>query len=161
MQGAMHQLMLEKTLTAHSLSYESHLSHDNLPGDTQSAILSKIQLDEEMNRKDLLRAIVELLQVNTSNSNAPFFSRTNRTFCPILSPVWFVENLPIVRGPFSRSMSATTYGLSFSKPLGGYRMIVYVAIFPFLEKCVSSNLPWHRGQLVAENISDQPHFGHW
>ncbi len=101
------------------------------------------------------------VQVNTSNSNAPFFSRTNRTFCPILSSVWFVEILPIVRGPFSRSMSATTYGLSFSNPLGGYRMIVYVAIFPFSEKRVSLSSPSHRGQPMARNISRQPHFGHW
>jgi hypothetical protein len=63
MRGGMHQPMLEKTLTSCSLAFTSHLSHDNLPGDTQSALLVRMQLGEEVNRKDLLRAIVELHQI--------------------------------------------------------------------------------------------------
>ncbi|HKM76371.1 MAG TPA: hypothetical protein VJZ32_08125 [Candidatus Bathyarchaeia archaeon] len=62
MRGAMHQFMLEKALTSQNLAFTSYLSHHNLPGDAQSAIMERMQRGEVVNRKDLLRSMVELLQ---------------------------------------------------------------------------------------------------
>lgn len=63
MRGAMHQRGLERFLRSEDVKFTSHLSHNPLPMDTQTEILSKLEIGEDVNRGELLMALVELVQL--------------------------------------------------------------------------------------------------
>ena len=59
MRGAMHQRALEKFLSADEIQFESHLSHSPMCMHTEEEIISKLEIGEATNRRELLLAITE------------------------------------------------------------------------------------------------------
>jgi len=63
MRGAMHQRGLERFLRSEDVKFTSHLSHNPLPMDTQTEILSRLEIGEDVNRRELLMALVESIEL--------------------------------------------------------------------------------------------------
>ena len=59
MRGAMHQRALGKFLSADEIQFESHLSHSPMCMHTEEEIISKLEIGEATNRRELLLAITE------------------------------------------------------------------------------------------------------
>ncbi len=61
MRGAAHQCALESYLKSNAIQFDSYLSHNPMPGDTQTEIISKMECGGNTNRKELLTALAELM----------------------------------------------------------------------------------------------------
>jgi hypothetical protein len=59
LRGAMHQRALERFLKAHDVQFETYLSHNPMFMHTETEILSKLEVGQQTNSRELLMAIAE------------------------------------------------------------------------------------------------------
>ena len=65
MRGCMHQRALEKFLTDRSVGFKSHVSHTPLPLHFNLEIVSKLEVGLDINRRELLEALVEHIELSS------------------------------------------------------------------------------------------------
>jgi hypothetical protein len=63
MWGAMHQRALEKFLNVQNVQFKSHRSHNPMYVHTESEIISKLEMGEAINRRELMLAMAEQFEL--------------------------------------------------------------------------------------------------
>lgn len=65
MRGSMHQRALEKFLTNRGVRFATYLSHTPLPLHLHLEIVSKLEVGDDTNQKELLKALVEHIELSS------------------------------------------------------------------------------------------------